>query len=45
MLEKIYSIDETAEALNVSISTIRAWRFQKKLTGIKLGRRVMFSAE
>jgi len=45
MIERIYSVDQAAIILNVSDHTIRAWYHQRRLKGIKLGRRVMFSEE
>jgi excisionase family DNA binding protein len=45
MLDKLYTVKETAGTLRVSMATIRAWRFQKRLQGIKIGRRVMFSED
>ncbi len=43
MVEKVYSASETAEALRVSLPTIRAWTHQGRLKPIRLGRRVVYS--
>ena len=43
MVENIHSVKEAAKILKVSKHTIRAWFYQSRLKGIKLGRRVMFS--
>ena len=43
MVEKLHPVDETATLLKVSKHTIRSWFYQRRLTGIKLGRRLMFS--
>lgn len=45
MIEKIHPVHEAANILNVSTHTIRAWYYQGRLKGIRLGRRVMFSEE
>ena len=45
MVENIFSVKEAANILKVSKYTIRAWYYQHKLKGIKLGRRVMFSEQ
>ena len=43
MIEKIYPINDAASILNVSKHTVRAWFYQGRLKGIKLGSRVMFA--
>lgn len=41
MLDKMLSVKEAAEALNLSVHTVRSWFYSGKLEGIRLGRRVL----
>ena len=43
--QKLYSVPEAAEYLNISIHTLRAWISQRRIPFIKLGRRVCFRPE
>lgn len=43
MLDKLHAIESAAKILSVSTHTIRAWYYQGRLRGIKLGSRVLFS--
>jgi len=36
---------ETAEQLKISIHTLRAWRYQRRLPVVRLGRRVLYRVE
>ena len=42
-LEKVFSAEESAHWLTVSLATIRAWTYQGRLNPIRLGRRVVYS--
>lgn len=42
---ELYTVEEAAKALRVSIFTMRAWIYQRKLAHVKLGRRVLIKAE
>jgi len=39
-MEKLLSVKEAAEMLNISIHTVRAWLFQRRLPFVRLGRRI-----
>jgi excisionase family DNA binding protein len=39
---ELMTANEAAEFLRLSISTIRAWTFQRRLATVKLGRRVLY---
>jgi len=41
-MEKLLTVPEAAEALRVSINTIRAWVFQRKIPVIRVGRKLVF---
>ena len=43
--QKLYSVPEAADFLNISIHTLRAWISQRRIPFIKLGRRVCFRPE
>lgn len=43
MIEQLYNVEEVAKILRVSKHTVRAWYYQGRLKGIKLGRRLVFS--
>jgi excisionase family DNA binding protein len=45
MLMKLFTVQETAEALNLKVSTIRAWTLRRKLNSFRIGRAVRISAE
>jgi excisionase family DNA binding protein len=40
--QKLLTVEEAANALSISIHTIRAWISQKRIPYVKLGRRVLF---
>ena len=42
---KLLTIQETAEALRLKVSTIRAWILRRKLNSFRIGRAVRISAE
>ena len=42
MVTELKSIRETAERLRVSIHTLRAWSYQRRIPVVKLGRRTLF---
>lgn len=37
-MEKLYNVREAAEALKVSVHTIRQWCFQRKIPVVRMGR-------
>ncbi len=39
---ELMTANEAADFLRLSISTIRAWTFQRRLATVKLGRRVLY---
>lgn len=41
-METIYTVEEVATILKVSVATIRAWIRQKKIKFIKVGKSVRF---
>jgi excisionase family DNA binding protein len=41
-LEKLMTIQETAQMLRISPVTLRLWTYQKRVQSVKLGRRVLF---
>jgi excisionase family DNA binding protein len=43
--QKLYSVPEAADFLNISIHTLRAWISQRRIPFIKLGRGVRFRPE
>ncbi len=42
-IEKVFSAQEFADHLTLSLATVRAWTHQGKLNPIRLGRRVVYS--
>ncbi len=42
-VEKVFSAQQFADRLTLSLATIRAWTHQGKLNPIRLGRRVVYS--
>lgn len=42
---ELMTANEAATFLKLSISTIRAWTFQRRLPTVKLGRRVLYRKE
>jgi excisionase family DNA binding protein len=40
--QKLLDVTETAELCHLKVSTIRRWVANRRLTSIKLGRRVLF---
>ena len=42
---KLLTIQETAEALRMKVSTIRAWILRRKINSFRVGRAVRISAE
>ncbi len=42
---ELLSLEESANALRVSIHTMRAWAAQRRLPVVKLGRRVLVKRE
>jgi excisionase family DNA binding protein len=40
--QKLLDVTETAELCRLKVSTIRRWVANRRLTSIKLGRRVLF---
>jgi excisionase family DNA binding protein len=45
MLTKLYTVQETAEALRIRPSTVRAWVLRRKINSFRVGRAVRISAE
>jgi excisionase family DNA binding protein len=45
MEHALLTVGECAEELRVAVSTIRKWVFQKRLVGVKIGRRLLFRRE
>ena len=45
MTTRLLTVAETAEALRMRVSTIRAWVFKRKLNSFRIGRAVRISAE
>jgi excisionase family DNA binding protein len=43
--QKLLPVEGAAQTLGISIHTLRAWVSQKRITYVKLGRRVMFRFE
>ena len=41
----LLSLEESAKELKISIHTIRAWTYQKRIPIVKLGRRVLVKRE
>jgi excisionase family DNA binding protein len=41
----LLSLEETAKELRLSIHTLRAWVYQKRIPVVKLGRRVLVKRE
>ncbi len=41
-MEKLLTVPEAAEALRVSVNTIRAWVFQRRIPVIRVGRKLVF---
>ncbi len=41
-MEKLMTIQETAQMLRISPVTLRLWTYQKRVSSVKLGRRVLF---
>lgn len=41
-MEKLMTIQETAQMLRISPVTLRLWTYQKRVQSVKLGRRVLF---
>jgi excisionase family DNA binding protein len=44
-MSKLLSVTETAEALNIKVSTVRAWLLRRKLPRVNCGRAVRIPAE
>jgi excisionase family DNA binding protein len=44
-IPRLLTVDEAAQALTISKVTVRTWIREKKLTKVKLGRRVAVTAE
>jgi excisionase family DNA binding protein len=44
-IPRLLTVDAAAQALTVSKVTVRTWMREKKLTKVKLGRRVAVTAE
>jgi excisionase family DNA binding protein len=44
-LTKLLTIQETAEALRMKVSTIRAWILRRRLNSFRIGRAVRIPAE
>jgi excisionase family DNA binding protein len=45
MMTELLSLREAAGRLKVSVHTIRAWGYQRRLPIVKLGRRTLFREE
>jgi excisionase family DNA binding protein len=45
MLTKLFTVQETAEALHIKPATVRAMLLQRRLSYFKVGRAVRISAE
>ena len=45
MLTKLYTVQETAEALRIRPSTVRAWVLRRKINTFRVGRAVRISAD
>lgn len=43
MVEKLYTVPESAKKLRISVPTIRAWVAQGRIKPVRLGRRVLFT--
>lgn len=41
-MEKLLTVPEAAQALRVSVNTIRAWVFQRRIPVIRVGRKLVF---
>jgi excisionase family DNA binding protein len=44
-MKNLLTVAETAEALNIKISTVRAWLLRRKLPRVNCGRAVRIPAE
>lgn len=44
-MDRLLSVREVAERLNISIHTVRAWIFQGRLPYVRLGRRIGLRSE
>ncbi len=42
--DKLLTADEVAEALGLTVGTIRDWTYERKLPHVKFGRRVRYRA-
>lgn len=40
---ELYSVEEAARILGVSVRTLREWEYAGRIRAVRLGRRVMFS--
>jgi excisionase family DNA binding protein len=45
MMKNLLTVAETAEALNIKTSTVRAWLLRRKLPRVNCGRAVRIPAE
>ena len=45
MQQGLKSVDEAANELGISVHTVRAWVSMRKITFVKMGRRVMFKPD
>ena len=43
-MDELLNVSEAAKALRLSVSTLRAWCFYRKIPFIRVGRRVLFRA-
>lgn len=44
-MAQLLSLKETAKELNISIHTLRAWVYQRKIPFVRLGRRILVRRE
>jgi len=42
MVDELLSVEEAAKILGISLHTVRAWTFQRRLPVVKLGRRCLY---
>jgi excisionase family DNA binding protein len=45
MITELLSLKEAAEGLKISIHTLRAWAYQRRIPIVKLGRRTLLRKE
>lgn len=44
LLDRLLTVEQLAQKLNVSISTVRSWRYRRRISFTRIGRRLYVDA-